>query len=213
MAAGAAEASRSCLLVEGNDDLHVALAIYNRYYAPKYLDIRDCKGRENVLEKLEGLFADSSAPRAIGVLVDAEDNLNAYWASVRAKLLEYDYTVPMSLPREGAFFSTPRPLPRVSVWLLPDNRRDGALEDLVREMMPRDACQYVEKTVAQAQQDGVTTFKDPHLSKAIVHTYLAWQDEPGKPMGISITNANLQPEQCPAAKLLAEWLHTLFSVE
>jgi hypothetical protein len=212
MAAGAAELSRACLLVEGKDDCHVALAIYNRYCPPKQLDIRDCKGRDKVLDKLEALFADSNAPRAIGILVDAEDNPEAFWASAREKLKEYEYDVPLPRPREAAFFSTPRPLPPVTVWIMPDNHRPGALEDLVREMMPREACQYVEKTVAQAQQDGVTTFKDPHWSKAIVHTYLAWQDEPGKPMGISITNANLQPEQCPAAQLLAKWLDTLFSL-
>jgi hypothetical protein len=43
-----------------------------------------------------------------------------------------------------------------------------------------------------ARRRKVTQFKDVHLSKAEIYTYLAWQDEPGKPFGIAITVHTLQ---------------------
>lgn len=37
-------------------------------------------------------------------------------------------------------------------------------------------------------------FSDIHLFKTRIHAYLAWQDEPGKPFGISITANYLQAD-------------------
>jgi len=53
-------------------------------------------------------------------------------------------------------------------------------------------------------------FKEAHLSKAELYTYLAWQDEPGKPFGIAITAHALQPET-KIAHLFTDWLHRLFN--
>ncbi len=46
-------------------------------------------------------------------------------------------------------------------------------------------------------------------SKAKIHTYLAWQEEPGKPMGQAITAKVLHAES-ETAKVFVEWIKRLF---
>ena len=52
-------------------------------------------------------------------------------------------------------------------------------------------------------------FKEIDLEKAIIHTYLAWQDEPGYPLGKAITAQSLRPET-PIAREFTNWLTRLF---
>jgi len=43
--------------------------------------------------------------------------------------------------------------------------------------------------------DQAPTFIPNHKSKAVIHTYLAWQNEPGMPLGQAITARALNPEK------------------
>jgi hypothetical protein len=53
--------------------------------------------------------------------------------------------------------------------------------------------------------------KEVHYSKALIHTYLAWQDEPGKTLGQSITSHVLQETEI--AQAFVKWLMLLFEAE
>ncbi|SEA57218.1 hypothetical protein SAMN05216455_10910 [Segatella bryantii] len=59
------------------------------------------------------------------------------------------------------------------------------------------------------EKDGIQNYKKVHKSKARVHTYLAWQDEPGLPLGIAVTKKIFNPESSNA-KVLVDWLKRLF---
>jgi len=72
-----------------------------------------------------------------------------------------------------------------------------------------DAIAFAAESVSAAKERGHATFKDVHLSKAILHTYLSWQDEPGKPLGQSITSHVLNP-QAEIAHTFTSWLRRLF---
>ena len=48
--------------------------------------------------------------------------------------------------------------------------------------------------------------------KAHVHTWLAWQKEPGKPMGQAITKRYLDAN-APHAQQLIVWIRKLFGLE
>jgi len=56
---------------------------------------------------------------------------------------------------------------------------------------------------------GRTSFIDNHHSKAVVHTFLAWQDEPGMPLGQAITAKALDGNK-PLAHNFSEFLKNLF---
>jgi hypothetical protein len=52
-------------------------------------------------------------------------------------------------------------------------------------------------------------YRSTHRSKALIHTRLAWQKTPGRPMGQAITAQVLPPNKPPAARFV-DWLKNLF---
>ena len=101
-------------------------------------------------------------------------------------------------------------LPRVGIWLMPDNRLPGILEDFLRFLVPdgdgllAHAGQAIDSIPA-----GQRRFSDVKAAKARIHTWLAWQEEPGKPFGQAISAHYLNPE-LPAADIFAGWLQRTF---
>lgn len=51
-----------------------------------------------------------------------------------------------------------------------------------------------------------------YLRKANIHTWLSWQEEPGKPMGQAITKRYLDTS-APHAQQLIDWMRRLFALE
>ena len=92
---------------------------------------------------------------------------------------------------------------------MPDNSNEGMLEDFLLRGVPAVGVEVAKGAIELAKIEQVTTFKDVHYSKAVIHTYLAWQDEPGRPLGLSITSKMLSAET-PEAKRFVAWLRKLF---
>jgi hypothetical protein len=53
-------------------------------------------------------------------------------------------------------------------------------------------------------------FAEVHAVKALIHTWLAWQDGPGTPLGLAIAKRYFEPEGPHVHQLLA-WLTRLFA--
>ena len=60
----------------------------------------------------------------------------------------------------------------------------------------------IEECVDVGVAKRAATFKAAHYTKAVVHTYLALQDKPGKPLGQAITAESLRSAASPTARLL-----------
>jgi len=45
----------------------------------------------------------------------------------------------------------------------------------------------------------------------MIHTWLAWQKEPGQPIGLSITKLFLKPDSASAQPLL-DWLRLMYDL-
>ncbi len=54
--------------------------------------------------------------------------------------------------------------------------------------------------------------RDTHLPVAEIHTWLAWQEEPGSPLGQAITKRYLDAD-APRAQQLMDWVRRLFDLE
>lgn len=50
-----------------------------------------------------------------------------------------------------------------------------------------------------------------HQPKAHIHTWLAWQEEPGTPMGLAITKRYLNAD-APYVQQLMDWISRLFDI-
>jgi hypothetical protein len=48
--------------------------------------------------------------------------------------------------------------------------------------------------------------------KAQLHTWLAWQEQPGTPLGLAITNRYLDADALHAQQLM-DWIRQLFDLE
>jgi len=198
------------LLVEGGDDCHVILSLCNTYNVPETFGIYDCGSDQNVLKRLNALILQPEPLDVIGVVLDADNpDINGRWTNIQRKLRNYSYQFPNQPVKEGTILEGSEGLPKLGFWLMPNNLETGILEDFCCEMIDVEAKDYIVNRITEAQTNQIATFKSQHRSKAIVHTYLAWQDEPGQPMGRAITCQVLRCEN-EVTYAFINWLNGLF---
>ena len=99
-------------------------------------------------------------------------------------------------------------VPRIGIWIMPDNKIPGILEDFVKYLIPEDDSlrDYSLQCVDNLPEK---RFKDSYRSKAEIHTWLAWQEEPGTPMGLAVTKKYLC--NVDSARTFLDWLNRLFN--
>ncbi len=198
------------LLVEGQDDFYVISALCEVVKIPENFVIFDCGSDKDVINALSTLLLRSDLPEIIGVVIDADKpDVSSRWQSIRDKLQNYPYVLTNEPERDGTIIEGVEDMPRLGFWLMPNNVAPGMLEDFCWQLAPDDAIEFAEYCVTEAKERSFATFRDVHQSKAVVHTYLAWQDEPGKPLGQSIKAKALKPE-IEIAKTFTSWLQRLF---
>jgi len=198
------------LLVEGVNDCHVVLALRKAHNVPETFGIYECGSNVDVLKRLNALIIRPNPPQVIGVMLDADTSLEGRWQSIKTKLQHYSYTLPNKPDADGTVVETSSDKPKLGFWLMPNNQDSGMLEDFCAELAEPASLAFARECVEQAQERKVTTFKAVHLSKAVIHTYLAWQDEPGYPLGKSITSQALRPHTDVAVRF-TNWLTRLFT--
>ena len=198
------------LLVEGNDDKHAVLALANYYELPEAFEIADKGGIDPLLESLPTQLK-ASGLEVLGILVDADIDLLARWQSLRSILSQVGYIVPEQPIADGTILRRDD-LPIVGIWLMPDNCLPGILEDFAAALIPGEDSLWpraqgcVEKIPTEERR-----FPVERAAKAKIHTWLAWQEEPGKPIGLAMTMRYLNPNAQQAQRFV-NWLHDLFVV-
>jgi hypothetical protein len=92
---------------------------------------------------------------------------------------------------------------------MPDNQTEGMFEDYLLPLIPVAALTFAREAARTTRNQGYGNYREAHESKAVAHTYLAWQDEPGKPLGIAI-RAGAFDLASPRAIDFIHWLRNLF---
>jgi len=199
------------LLVEGINDCHVVMALCKIHCVPDTFGIYECGSDDGVLKRLNALIISPNPPEVIGVMLDADNpsSVQGRWQSIKDKLRHYSYVFPNSPDVDGTVIQRITDKPKLGFWLMPNNQDSGMLEDFCAELAEPESLAFARECVEQAQERNVTTFKEVHRSKAIIHTYLAWQDEPGYPLGKAITSQALSPRTDIALRF-TNWLGCLF---
>lgn len=200
------------LLVEGTDDEHVVRHLRGHHGLEGAFEIFSCGGIEHLLKSFP-IRLKGSGIGSIGVVVDANTDIQARWASLRRHLNHAEFpAVPVAPVRDG-FISEPPPdtlLPRVGIWLMPDNSTGGTLENFLRFLVPEPdvLLEHAQQSVNTIPQ-GRRLFAERDDTKALLHTWLAWQEEPGRPFGTAI-KARFLDADVPEAVVFADWLKKLF---
>lgn len=203
---------KKVLLVEGTDDEHVVKHVCGNRGVRKLDEIKPHGSVQQLLDSFPVRLKESDL-EALGVVIDADTDLAGRWGSLKHRLASAGYrNIPphpapagtILLPPQGAL------LPRVGIWLMPDNQSCGILEDFMRFLVPPDSAlfQHVEVSVGGIPEQE-RRFSTQDRPKAIIHTWLAWQSEPGKPLGTAITAKFLDPNVAQV-DVLVGWLNSLF---
>ncbi len=200
------------LLVEGRDDEHVLKHICTKHCIGRFDKVIPLGSYGQVLDAIP-----VQAPLlrgkndAMGVVIDADSELNDRWQAVRDRFSEAGYSdVPRQPKPSGTILHPPdkKFLPKAGVWIMPNNQSPGILEDFLAFLVPSNDDQWQH---AQSCVKSITSpaFKSQDRSKAVIHTWLAWREKPGLPFGTAITARYLDPD-VPEVDELAGWLQHLF---
>ena len=197
------------LLVEGRDDKHVVQHVLRAHDGPIDFDIRDAGGIKNVQDAIP-VELQVEGRVALGILVDANDDLARRWQSLGDTLRKTGYTTPTAPEVTGTILEGPEAhSPRVGVWLMPDNDSAGELEDFVRRLVPQDDPVWQR---AEAYVDGIPAddrrFPKGKETRAKLHAWLAVREEP-RLMGSAIGVGDLDAS-APSVRALIAWLRRVF---
>ncbi len=197
------------LLVEGKDDLMVLSEILDHHSIPENFRIVDKKGIENLLNTLDVELAAGGLER-LAILVDADTEPARRWGQIRTLLTASGYTeAPAAWDAAGTVFE--QKSRRIGVWIMPDNAAAGMLEDFVQRLAPPEdnlltfAEECVDEVIVRDRR-----FPLNQRSKAVIHTWLSWQKEPGTPLGLAVKNRELNAAS-PVVLPLLDWLRRMFA--
>jgi len=208
------------LLVEGNEDKRVIPELIEANGIPwgetkkeAIVEIQSYDGIENMLDFDEiDTQLDDSGLTALGLIVDADDNPTARWQQVRNVCLPRISNLPENLPEEGLIHQTNFGV-KFGVWMMPDNKTSGMLETFLGYMIPSGGDRlwdYTDEVIREAKNRGAT-FKENHTDKAKIHSWLSWQDPPGRQLHNAIMERILDPKH-PKAEIFINWFKTLYNL-
>ena len=207
-------ANGKILLVEGADDEHVLKHICGNRDIPHLDEVEKYGSVEKLIEsigvRLPLLIEEGDV---VGIVIDADTDISARWQSVRDRITNIGYKNVPDQPDPGGTILDPPAgtyLPRLGVWIMPNNQTSGILEDFLRFLVPQPNILFDHaKASVAAIPEGERRFKLLDEPKAVIHTWLAWQKDPGLPFGTAITARFLDPN-VPEVDVLAAWLKRLF---
>jgi len=124
-------AGKKVLLVEGSDDKHVMGTLCDNRGLPRPADIRSHDGVDDLLKGFPVRLKESGV-EIIGIVIDADTDLVSRWEAIRQPLIRNGYANVPTAPLPGGTILDPPAdtlLPRVDVWIMPNNQTTGILED------------------------------------------------------------------------------------
>jgi hypothetical protein len=206
------------LIVEGNQDKRVIPELIEANGIPwgdtkdKAIVFIESYGSDQFIDAdVISTELKASGLTALGLIVDADDDLAARWTSIRNACLKSIPTIPQQIPQTGLIITTNGI--KFGVWIMPDNLMRGMLETFLAYMIPDNSeplWKYAQEVVAEAKNRGAL-YIDPHVDKARIYTWLAWQAPPGQQLHDAIKQRILNPLH-PNAQTFVNWFKTLYDL-
>lgn len=216
---------KKVLLVEGNTELRLI---------PELMEQRGViwkvgPGKEDFAVRIDVAGGPVTAPNVVGTRLK-ESNLGAFgvvfdadrmegrtenrWEQMRGLCRGMGIGLPDE-PASAGFIATLGSGVRFGVWMMPDNRPPGMLETFLLSLLREEEIagelyQHARQSVARAKELGAP-YKEVHRDKALVHTWLSWQDEPGAQLHMAIKRRILDSHS-PNADGFVAWFRGLFEV-
>ncbi len=198
------------LLVEGNDDQHVIWALCKQFEVDEAFDVIDCEGIENLIDQIPVRLKQSNID-TIGIIIDADTDLQLRWYNLKQLFNVLGFVLPDNLPECGLILKELGKI-TIGVWIMPNNNLNGMLEDFIKFLVPPTDTLFpvIMENLNDIEGKQLNKYKLIHKSKAVIHSWLSVQEDPGSPMGLSITKRYLSTDDDTCRKLIS-WLSALYS--
>lgn len=184
------------LLVEGRDDLHVLSALAEIYEITETFSIKDTEGIERLFDDLPIVLATARHRELkfdierLGVVIDANNEISERWKSIYDILKAKGYPIKNKTDNNGLIIEDDsKEIPFVGVWIMPDNNKNGMLEDFFRDFIPENdkLISKVNLCIDEVSNDKELPTPKPR-SKAEIRTWLAWQEKSESRMGYALSD-------------------------
>jgi len=211
---------RSTIRVEGRDDMFALVNLLIRHGVdydsrpwPAGFPEFQVAGSVTQLLDTMAIGVQVGGERTIGFVLDADSPLVDRWQGVSNRLQTVDVDVPKRPPTEGFVGKSATYNCTVGVWLMPDNQQDGKLETFLQTLIHESdpLIDHATSATDTAKRLG-GQFTEPDRIKAVLHAWLAWQREPGRPYGTAIKAKYFQHES-RAARTFVVWFKSLFGID
>jgi hypothetical protein len=182
------------------------------------ITIKRARGVDDALNH-EILFQElkESGLKTLGIVVDGDNAWKEKWESIRDFCRKCNAQTPQNCPPAGLIvdriIGESGVEARFGAWIMPNNQSDGMLENFCHAMIPAGNEKILDHAVGcvrKAKELGAP-YNPIHHNKALMHTWLAWQDPPGERMGRAIANKILNPN-AESAKSFVTWFRKLYGV-
>jgi hypothetical protein len=210
---------KKVLLVEGKQDVRVIPELieangvnWGTQKSP-IVYIRDYGGYQKLVDPdVISTELQASGLSVLGIMIDADDNPEGRWQSIRSVSLKSIPNLPETLPEDGLIHTTSSGI-QFGIWIMPDNKMRGMLETFLAYMIPEDneALWQFAQTAAQDAKIKGAIFTDSHLDKANIYTWLAWQSPPGRQLHQAVMERILNPNH-PNAQKFVTWFRSLYGL-
>ncbi|MGB3401295.1 MAG: DUF3226 domain-containing protein [Microcoleaceae cyanobacterium] len=207
------------LIVEGDQDKRVIPYLmeangitWGEKKEAAVVKIKSYGGYQNINTDVISTELKASGLKALGLIVDADEDLNARWDSIRNVCIKSIPSLPEELPESGLIFHTPLGV-KFGIWVMPDNQTPGMLETFLKYLIPDESetlWQYVQEVVPIAKNKGAK-YIDNHLDKACIYAWLALQNPPGRQLHHAVMEKILDPTH-PKAQTFVNWFKTLYNL-
>lgn len=204
------------LIVEGADDKHSVIGLMGHHIAwpkeserwPVLVDLGNSVDEILAPAYLTTEIKASNA-RVVGVVLDADQSVSGRYQRVRQLCASLFPSLPDTMPDGGLVVDNDEK--RFGLWVMPDNSSPGDLESFLRYLVPDEQdvpWQLACSSVSEAISHGATC-RVPHIPKAELYTWLAWQDPPGYSPGLALTRKILNPKS-EYAEPFVRWFRELY---
>jgi hypothetical protein len=208
------------LIVESPDDVGAVSGLMSHHvpawksgkdnYAV-YIDYKNSADEILAKEYLSTKIKESGL-RALGIMLDADNNFNGRWSRVKRFCDPIFQDVPDNMPLDGLILENADGL-RFGAWIMPDNQSNGMMEDFCSLLVPASCkahWEHADVSYKEARKKGAP-WRDVHATRVHIHTWLAWQDPPGERIGTAITKKMLDPAS-DRAKPFVAWMKKLYEL-
>lgn len=127
------------------------------------------------------------------------------WAEVLDALRAAKLDIPKGASTEDGLIHDLADGRRVAVWLFPDCRSEGAMEDFVIQRLIADGDALLSHAAAVVNALPDRRFAPKHAQKARMRSWLAWQKRPGLPPGRAVSEKVLDVSEARLGGFAA-WL-------